>query len=93
MTKLSQLETSEFCWFISVCTLSHSVVSDSVTPWTMALQAPLSVGFSKQEYWSGLPFLSPGDLLDLGIEPASPTSPALAGFFTPEPPEKSLLVQ
>ena len=72
MTKLSQLETSEFCWFISVCTLSHSVVSDSVTPWTMALQAPLSVGFSKQEHWSGLPFPPPGDLPDPGIEPGSP---------------------
>ena len=49
-------------------------MSDSfVTPWTVALQAPLSVGFSRQEYWSGLPFLFPGDLPDLGVEPASPT--------------------
>ena len=51
-----------------------------VTPWTVAHQAPLSMGFSRQEYWSGLPFPSSGDLLDPGMEP---TSPALAGgFFT-----------
>ena len=42
------------------------------TPWTAALQAPLSMGFSRQEYWSGLPFPSPGDLPDPGIEPISP---------------------
>ena len=40
-----------------------------VTPWTVAYQAPLSMGFSRQEYWSGLPFPSPGDLPDPGIEP------------------------
>ena len=50
---------------------------------TAARQAPLSVGFPRQEYWSGLPFPPPGDLPDQGIEPASLTSPALAGrFFT-----------
>ena len=43
-----------------------------VTPWTVAHQAPPSMGFSRQEYWSGLPFPSPGDLPDLGIEPWSP---------------------
>ena len=43
-----------------------------VTPWTVACQAPLSMGFSRQEYWSGLPFPSPGDLPDPGIEPESP---------------------
>ena len=59
------------------------------TPWTIAYQAPLSFGFPRQEYWSELPFLSPGDLPHPGIEPESP---ALAGgFFTPEPPEKSYL--
>ena len=42
------------------------------TPWTVALQAPLSMGFSRQEYWSGLPFPSSGDLPDPGIEPGSP---------------------
>ena len=45
----------------------------SATPWTVAYQAPPSMGFSKQEYWSGLPFPSPGDFPDLGIEPRSPT--------------------
>ena len=43
-----------------------------VTPWTGAHQAPWSMGFSRQEYWSGLPFPSPGDLLDPGIEPGFP---------------------
>ena len=42
-----------------------------MTPWTVACQAPLSIGFSRQEYWSGLPFPSPGDLPDPGIEPGS----------------------
>ena len=52
-------------------------------PWTVACQAPLSVEFSRQEYWSGLPFPSPGDL------PNKPAFPVLAGrFFTTEPPEK-----
>ena len=47
------------------------------TAWTVACKSPLSMGFSRQEYWSGLPFPSPGDLLDPGIDPASPVSPAL----------------
>ena len=64
-------------------------MSDSVTPWTAARQAPLSMGLSRQEYCSGLPFPPPGDLLERGSEPASPTSPALAGGpFTAEPPGK-----
>ena len=50
-----------------VCVLSHSVMSDSATPWTAPLQAPLSVGFPRQEYWSGLPFSAPRDLPDTGI--------------------------
>ena len=53
------------------------------TPWTVACQAPLSMEFSRQKYWSRLPFLPPGDLPDAGIEPASLVSPASAdGFFT-----------
>ena len=56
------------------------------TPWTVAHQAPLSMGFSRQEYWSGLPFPSPGDLPNPGIKPVSP---ALAGrFFIIEPQGK-----
>ena len=47
-------------------------MSDSATPWTVAHQAPLSMGFSWQEYWSGLPFPPPGDLPGPGIEPATP---------------------
>ena len=63
--------------------VSHSVLSNSVTPWTVAHQAPLSMRFSRQEYQNGLPFPSPGDLLHPRIKPASP---ALAGnFFTTEP--------
>ena len=54
-----------------------------VTPWTVAGQASLSMGFSRQEYWSGLPCPPPGDLPNPGIEPAFLKSPALAGgFFT-----------
>ena len=57
----------------------------------IAHQAPLSMGFSRQEYWSELPFPPPGELPNPGIKPASPVSPASAdGFFTTEPPEKSL---
>ena len=52
---------------------SLSCVQLSATPWTVAYQVPLSMGFSRQEYWSGLPFPSPGDLSDPGIEPKSPT--------------------
>ena len=56
------------------------------TPWTVAHQAPLSMGFSRQEYWSGLPFPSPGDLSNPGIEPRSPA--LQAGPLTSEPPGK-----
>jgi len=60
------------------------------TPWVVALQAPLSMGYSRQEDWSGLPFPSPGDLPDPGIKPISP---ALAGrFFTAEPLGKPIVV-
>ena len=51
--------------------------------WTVALQAPLSMGFPRQEYWRGLPFPPPGHLPNPGIEPTSPAAPAMAGgFFT-----------
>ena len=53
-----------------------SVMSDS-TPWTVAHHAPLSMGFYRQEYWSGVPFPTPEDLPNLGIKPASSVSPAL----------------
>ena len=60
-----------------------SVLSDSLILWTVAHQAPLSMGFSRQEYWSGLPCPPPVDLPDPGMEPKSLTAPALAGrFFT-----------
>ena len=60
------------------CYKSFSCVPLFATPWTVAHQAPLSMGFSRQEYWSGLPFPPPGDFPDTGIEPTSLTSPALA---------------
>ena len=70
-----------------VCVLSH--VWLFVTLWTVAWQAPLSMEFSRQEYWSTLPFPAPEDLRDPGIKPVSLVSPALAGrFFTTEPPGK-----
>ena len=54
-----------------------------VTTWTVVRQVPLSMGFSRQEYWSGLPCSPPGNLPDPGVKPMSPMSPALAGrFFT-----------
>ena len=55
--------------------LSYSVMSDSVTPWTAVHQAPLSMGFSRHEYWNGLPFPSPGDLPNTGIKPGTPAQP------------------
>ena len=76
---------------LCVCVLSRQVMWDSVTPWTVALQASLSMGFPRQEYWSGLPFPPLGDLLDLGIKSASPTvSPALQVDSLPlSPPGRS----
>ena len=64
------------CWSLSRAPLS-------ATPWTVARQAPLSVGLSRPEYWSGLPFAPRGDLPDPGMELTSLLSPALVGgFFT-----------
>ena len=63
-----------------------------VTPWIVALQVPLSMEFSRQEYWSGWPFPSPRDLPDPGIKPASLVSPALAGgIFTTAPLRKFVM--
>ena len=75
-------------WYLCGCICA--VMSDSVTPWTVAHQAPLSVGFPRQEYWNGLPFPSPEDLPKPGIEPESP---ALAGrLFTTVPSGKPTIV-
>ena len=64
----------------------HAQSKPTVTLCMVAHQAPLSMGFSKQEYWTGLPFPSPGHLLDPGIKPVSFVSSALVGrFFTAEP--------
>ena len=71
---------------ILCCCLVVKSYPTLATPWTIARQAPLSIGPSRQEYWSGLPFPSPGDLPDPGIEPEAPT---LAGrSFTIEPQRK-----
>ena len=68
---------------LHACMPSRSVVSDSATPWTVAHQALLSMGFSKQKYWSGLPCPPLGDLPDPRIKPTSLLSPVTAGgFFT-----------
>ena len=64
-----------------MCAQLLSRIQFFATPWTVAHQAPLSVGFSLQEYWSGVIFPPPGDFPDPGIEPMSLTSPALAGGF------------
>ena len=74
---------------VKVKSLSH--VQLFATPWTVAYQAPPSMGFSRQECWSGLPFLSPGDLPDLGIKPRSPTLQADA--LLSEPPGKCGSIQ
>ena len=98
-------DTALLSWFslalVATCFLAFSVVTCFfmlvlshvwffVTPWTIAHQAPLSMGFSRQEYWNGLPSPPPGDLPNPGIKPTSPVSLALAGeFFTTEPPGKT----
>ena len=67
----------ELCYVLS----RFSRVRLFATLWAIACQAPLSMGFPRQEYWSGLPFPPPGDLPDPGIEPKTLMSPALAGGF------------
>ena len=75
-------------WNTCCCAITKSCPT-LCNPMDCTCQAPLSMGFSRQEYWSGLSFPPPEDLLDPWIEPTSPVSPALAGrFFTAEPPEK-----
>ena len=72
---------------MKVKSLSHARLF--ATPWTVAYQAPPSMGFSRQEYWSGVPLPSPGDLPDPGIEPGSPTLQADA--LPSEPPGVTLI--
>ena len=74
------------CQKVSVKSLSH--IQLFVTPWTIAYQAPLPMGFFRQEYWSGLLFPSPGDLPDPGIKPGSPALQADA--LPSEPPGKPI---
>ena len=64
-----------------MCVCVFSVMSDSLTPQTIPCQAPLSMGFSRQEYWSELPFIPPGALPHPETEPVSLAFPALAGGF------------
>ena len=77
------------CVSVHMCTLRH--IQLFVTPQTVACQAPLSLGFSRQKYWSGLPFPPPGYLPDPGIKPTPPT--LANGFFTTEPPEKPHVIK
>ena len=80
----------KLCVCVCVCVHSQSCLTLQ-SPWTVAHQAPLSSKFSRQEYWSGLPFPSPGDFPDPRIEPVSLASPALTGgFFTTAAPGKPL---
>ena len=80
-----------FYWSMCVCSVAKSCLT-LVTPRAVAHQAPLSMGFSRQEYQSGLPFPPLGGLPHSGTKPASPASPALGGrFFTTEPPGKPLI--
>ena len=76
-----QLTGHCFSQCVCVCVCVHSVVSDSGTPWTVAHQVPLSLEFSRQEYWSGVSVPTPGDLPNPGIKPESLASLALAGIF------------
>ena len=79
-------------FLVCVCMLSHFGAFE--TPWTLSRRAPLSMGFSRQEYWSELPCPPSGDLPDLGTEPVSPVSNALkADIFPPEPLRKSPWIQ
>ena len=75
---------------VCVCVRTRSVMSEYfVTPWTIAHQAPLSMGFSRQKYWSGLPCPSPADLPDPGSQSCISCIGRQILFFTTEPPGKS----
>ena len=78
-----ELQIIFFCICLAFSVHACSIVSDSVTPWAVAHQASVSMEFSRQEYWSGLPFPPPGDLPDPGIEPMSPASPSLQANSLP----------
>ena len=88
MGDLSSINKKAYSLKMKVKSLSH--VQLFVTPWTVAYQAPLSIGFSRQEYLSGLPFPSPGDLPNPGIEPGSLSLQADA--LPSEPPGKEALM-
>ena len=81
------------CPFTLPVVCSVSCVWLSAALWTVAFQAPLSMGLSRQEYWSGLPFSAPGNLPGPGTEPMSPASPVLAGrFFNTMPSGKPVIL-
>ena len=90
LNEISQSQRDRYCMIPFILVLSHfSRVRVFVTPWTVAHQVPLSLGFPRQEYWSGLPCSAPRDLPNPGIEPASLVSPALHADSLPtEPPGK-----
>ena len=90
---MSRLANGNKCAYVCVCVHAHacvcvcmlscfSGVQLCVTPWTVACQAPLSMGFSRHEYWSGLPWPPLGHLPDPGMEPTSATSAFAGGIFT-----------
>ena len=85
--ELFDLTWQEIKWKWKCLSLSH--VRLFVSPWTVAHQASLSTGFSRQEYWSGLPFPSPGDLPDPGIKPVS--AALVGGFFTTAPIHSTMI--
>ena len=91
---LTIFQLQGFWWGVCVCVCVLSHVWLFVAPWIVAHQAPLSMEFPRQEYWSELPFPIPGDLSYLGIEPKSLLSPELAGrFFTTVPSGSPFLMR
>ena len=87
--KITQNYNLTLCVYVCVCSVMSNFLQ---TPWTQAQQTPLSMEFSRQEYWSGLLCPLPGDLPDPGIKLQSPASPALAGgFFTTVLPGKPII--